>query len=66
METEIGKRIAWEMTAAAHERLKRAAELGREERENRELSESLGGCRAAAAKTKKEQRCTVVVPVPGS
>jgi Family of unknown function (DUF6118) len=27
-------------------------------------SEALGACREAAAKTKKEQRCTVVVPAP--
>jgi len=38
METEVGKRIAWEMRAAAQERLERAAELGKLEREHRALA----------------------------
>jgi hypothetical protein len=38
METEVGKRIAWEMQTAAQERLERAAELGRVEREKQEIS----------------------------
>jgi ATP-dependent exoDNAse (exonuclease V) alpha subunit len=37
METEVGKRIAWEMTAAAQERLERAAELGKLVREREQL-----------------------------
>jgi ATP-dependent exoDNAse (exonuclease V) alpha subunit len=38
METQVGKRIAWEMSAAAQERLERAAELGKLEREHRALA----------------------------
>jgi hypothetical protein len=39
--TEVGKRIGWEMQAAASERLARAAELGRVEREAAELQKSI-------------------------
>ncbi len=38
METEVGKRIEWQMEEAAQQRLERAAELGRLERETRELA----------------------------
>jgi ATP-dependent exoDNAse (exonuclease V) alpha subunit len=38
METEVGKRISWEMQAAAQARLERAAELGKLEREHRALA----------------------------
>jgi ATP-dependent exoDNAse (exonuclease V) alpha subunit len=37
METEVGKRISWEMTAAAQERLERAAEIGKLAREREQL-----------------------------
>jgi len=39
--TEVGKRIGWEMQAAASERLARAAELGRLERETAEIQKSI-------------------------
>jgi hypothetical protein len=39
--TEVGKRIGWEMQAAANERLARAAELGRVERETEEIRKSI-------------------------
>jgi hypothetical protein len=41
IETEVGKRIGWEMQAAAVERLARAAELGRVEREASEIQKSI-------------------------
>lgn len=41
IETEVGKRIGWEMQAAASERLARAAELGRVEREASEIQKSI-------------------------
>jgi len=41
IETEVGKRIGWEMQAAAQLRLERAAELGRVEREASELQKSI-------------------------
>jgi ATP-dependent exoDNAse (exonuclease V) alpha subunit len=37
METEVGKRIAWEMQAAAQARLERAAEIGKLAREREQL-----------------------------
>jgi MobA/MobL family len=39
--TEVGKRIGWEMQAATSERLARAAELGRVEREAADLQKSI-------------------------
>jgi hypothetical protein len=39
--TEVGKRIEWERQAAASERLVRAAELGRVERETAEIQKSI-------------------------
>ena len=41
IETEVGKRIEWEMQLAASERLARAAELGRVEREAAEIQKSI-------------------------
>jgi MobA/MobL family len=41
IETEVGKRIRWEIQAAASERLARAAELGRVEREAADLQKSI-------------------------
>ena len=41
IETEVGRRIGWEMERAASERLGRAAELGRVEREAAELQKSI-------------------------
>ena len=41
METEVGKRIAWELEAAAQHRLERAAEWAKVERESRELTASI-------------------------
>ncbi len=41
IETEVGRRIGWEMQAAAQLRLERAAELGRVEREAQELQKSI-------------------------
>ncbi len=38
VETEVGRRIAWELAAAAQHRLERAAELGRLEREGQVLA----------------------------
>ena len=38
MDTEVGRRIAWELEAAAQHRLERAAELGRLEREGQVLA----------------------------
>jgi hypothetical protein len=37
METEVGKRISWEMQAAAQARLERAAEIGKLAREREQL-----------------------------
>lgn len=41
IETEVGKRIAWEMEAATTRRLQQAAELGQVEREAAELQKSI-------------------------
>ncbi len=41
METEVGKRIAWEAQLAAQQRLERAAELGKVERERNEVKQSI-------------------------
>jgi hypothetical protein len=41
METEVGKRIGWEMQAAAQERLERAANLGKLEREREQVQQSI-------------------------
>lgn len=41
IETEVGRRIGWEMEAAAQLRLERAVELGRVEREAAELQKSI-------------------------
>jgi hypothetical protein len=41
IETEVGKRISWEMQAAAQERLERAAELGKIERERAQVERSI-------------------------
>ena len=41
METEVGRRIAWELEAAAQHRLERAAELGKVARESREITASI-------------------------
>ena len=41
IETEVGKRIAWQRQAAAQERLERAAELGKIEREKESLERSI-------------------------
>jgi hypothetical protein len=41
IETDVGRRIGWEMEAAAQLRLERAAELGRVERETAELQKSI-------------------------
>jgi ATP-dependent exoDNAse (exonuclease V) alpha subunit len=38
IETEVGKRIEWQMQEAAQQRLERAAELGRLERETRDIA----------------------------
>ena len=41
IETEVGKRIAWEAQLAAQQRLERAAELGRLEREKNQVNRSI-------------------------
>ena len=41
IETDVGRRIGWEMEAAAQLRLERAAELGRVERETADLQKSI-------------------------
>jgi hypothetical protein len=41
IETEVGKRIAWEAQFAAQQRLERAAELGRLEREKTQVNRSI-------------------------
>jgi hypothetical protein len=41
IETEVGKRIAWQRQAAAQERLERAAELGKIEREKESVERSI-------------------------
>ncbi len=57
METEVGRRIAWELAAAAQLRLERAAELGRLERERQALAKEsfVLDVDIAAAKAERER-----------
>jgi ATP-dependent exoDNAse (exonuclease V) alpha subunit len=65
METEVGKRISWEMQAAAQARLERAAEIGKLAREREQLQLSsldLSG----DLKLAKEERARAAAPEPKS
>jgi hypothetical protein len=60
METEVGKRISWEMQAAAQARLERAAEIGKLAREREQLQLSTLDLSGDLKLAKEERRARAV------